>query len=33
VITVPYGRISDLVRPEILALIRTSSMEPAPSPS
>ncbi|WP_433181227.1 serine/threonine-protein kinase [Actinoallomurus sp. CA-150999] len=33
VITVPYARISDLVRPEILTLIRTSSAEPAPSPS
>jgi serine/threonine-protein kinase len=33
VVTVPYSRISDLVRPEILALIRTSSVEPTPSPS
>ncbi|MEV5708386.1 serine/threonine-protein kinase [Actinoallomurus sp. NPDC052274] len=31
VVTVPYGRISDLVRPEILALIRAAS--PAPTPS
>ncbi|GAA0356713.1 serine/threonine-protein kinase [Actinoallomurus spadix] len=33
VITVSYARISDLVRPEILSLIRTSLAKPAPSPS
>jgi serine/threonine-protein kinase len=33
VITVPYGRISDLVRPEVLALIRTSAADPSPAPS
>ncbi|MCO5972100.1 serine/threonine-protein kinase [Actinoallomurus soli] len=33
VVTVPYDRISDLVRPEILALIRASAASPAPSPS
>ncbi|MCO5992651.1 serine/threonine-protein kinase [Actinoallomurus rhizosphaericola] len=33
VVTVPYDRISDLVRPEVLALIRASAASPAPSPS
>ncbi|GAA4520576.1 hypothetical protein GCM10023191_097680 [Actinoallomurus oryzae] len=33
VITVPYDRISDLVRPEVLALIKASAADPSPSPS
>ena len=33
VVTVPYDKISDLVRPEILALIQASAASPVPSPS
>jgi eukaryotic-like serine/threonine-protein kinase len=33
VITVPYDRISDLVRPEVLALVKASVADPSPSPS
>jgi hypothetical protein len=32
-VTVPYDRISDLVRPEILALVQASATPPGPSPS
>ena len=33
VVTVPYARISDLIRPGMLTLIRASSPDPSPSPS
>ncbi|MFL6054158.1 MAG: serine/threonine-protein kinase [Actinoallomurus sp.] len=32
-VTVPYDRISDLVRPEILAFVQASATTPGPSPS
>ena len=33
VVTVPYAQISDLVRPDVLALIKASSPDPSPTPS
>jgi serine/threonine-protein kinase len=32
-VTIPYAQISDLMRPEMLALIKTSTPGPSPSPS
>lgn len=33
VVTVPYAQISDLVRPDVLTLIKASSADPSPTPS
>jgi hypothetical protein len=33
VVTVPYAQIEDLVRPDVLALIKASSPNPSPTPS
>jgi hypothetical protein len=33
VVTVPYAKVSDLIRPDMLALIKKSSPDPSPSPS
>lgn len=33
VVTVPYAQITDLIRPDVLALIKASSPNPAPTPS
>jgi hypothetical protein len=33
VVTVPYTQISDLVRPDVLALVKASSPDPSPAPS
>ncbi|GAB2837894.1 hypothetical protein GCM10027176_47880 [Actinoallomurus bryophytorum] len=33
VVTVPYAQISDLVRPDVLALVKASSPDPSPAPS